>query len=95
MAPSKFGLLDTSVRFDPAFFVKEDYELSLRLMSKGKGVARFNMFAASARHKTSGGCEEVWKRDGHQELAELLVQAYPDLIKLHPTRKGEIKFIGK
>lgn len=90
-----FGLLDTSVRFDSSFFVKEDYELSLRLMSKGKGVVRFNMFAASARHKTSGGCEEAWKRDGHQELAELLVQAYPDLIKLHPTRKGEIKFIGK
>lgn len=89
-----FGLLDTSVRFDPNFFVKEDYELSLRLMTQGKNVARFNMFAAAAKHKTAGGCEEAWKRNDHQELAELLVAAYPELIKLHPTRKGEIKFIG-
>lgn len=89
-----FGLLDTSVRFDHKFFVKEDYELSLRLMKQGKSVARFNMFAAAAKHKTAGGCEEAWKRNDHQELAELLVAAYPELIKLHPTRKGEIKFIG-
>ena len=90
-----FGLLDTSVRFDTSFFVKEDYELSLRLMKKGKGVIRFNMFAASARHKTSGGCEDAWKRNDHQELAQLLVDAYPDLISLHSQKKGEIKFIGK
>ena len=89
-----FGLLDTSVRFDPQFFVKEDYELSLRLMMQGKKVARFNMFAAAAKHKTAGGCEDAWKRNDHQELAELLVSAYPNLVKLHPTRKGEIKFIG-
>ena len=88
------GILDTKVRFDPKFFVKEDYELSLRMMSQGKGVVRFNMFAAEAKHKTAGGCEEAWKRDDHQELAQLLVDAYPELIKLHPNRKGEIKFIG-
>lgn len=36
------GFTDTSLRFDPQFRIKEDFELCLRLISKGRRVLRFN-----------------------------------------------------
>lgn len=89
------GILDTSVRYDTTFRIKEDYELSLRLMKQGKGVIRFNSFGANAKHKTSGGCSEDWVAPDYEKWADLLVDAYPDLVKHNPKRKGEILFIGK
>lgn len=89
------GILDTSIRYDANFRIKEDYELSLRLMSRGKRVIRFNSFGASAAHKTAGGCSADWKSEDFQKWAQLLVDAYPDLVKLNPSKIGEIKFIGK
>ena len=88
------GILDTSIRYDNIFKIKHDYELSLRLMKQGRKVIRFNSFAAVAAHQTSGGCEEWWKRGDYAVEADWLVQAYPELVTYHPTRKGEIKFIG-
>lgn len=87
------GLLDTTLRFDTNFTTKEDYELSLRLMSKGKRVIRFNGFAAQAESCSKGGCEEIRNRGGQGVMAKWLIQAYPSYVKEHPTRKGEIKFI--
>jgi hypothetical protein len=49
------GFLDTSLRYNRMFRIKEDYELCLRLISQGKTILRFNSFSASARHKTGGG----------------------------------------
>lgn len=89
------GILDTSIRYDSTFRIKEDYELSLRLLSRGKRVIRFNSFGASAAHKTAGGCSDDWLSKGYEQWAQLLVEAYPDLVKLNPSKKGEIKFIGK
>lgn len=89
------GLMDTSVRYDITFTTKSDYELSLRLMSQGKKVARFNSFAPAQVPRTKGGCEELRKRPEYYDFAGLLVDAYPELVKLHPKRKGEIKFIGQ
>ena len=88
------GLLDTSIRYDITFTTKSDYELSLRLMSQGKKVARFNSFAPASVPRTKGGCEELRQKPEYYDFAGLLVDAYPDLVKLHPKRKGEIKFIG-
>lgn len=87
------GLLDTSIRFDLNFTTKEDYELSLRLMSKGKRVVRFNSFAAQAESCSKGGCEDIRNGGGQGVMAKLLIEAYPSYVKEHPTRKGEIKFI--
>lgn len=89
------GLLDTSIRYDKLFTTKEDYELSLRLMSQGKKVARFNSFAPASVPRTKGGCEEIRSGKEAFDMAQMLVDAYPELVKLHPNRKGEIKFIGK
>ena len=88
------GLLDTSIRYDAGFMTKGDYELSLRLMTQGKKVVRFNSFAPQADARSKGGCEEIRSRGGQERMADLLVEAYPTLVKYHPTRKGEIKFIG-
>lgn len=89
------GLLDTSVRFDANIRVKDDYELSLRLMTKGRKVVRFNSFSPSTTPRAKGGCEEERKKGTELEVAKLLVAAYPELVKLHPTKEGEIKYIGK
>ena len=89
------GILDTSLRYDTTFRIKEDYELSLRLMSQGKNVIRFNSFGAEAKHKTSGGCSEDWNAPDYQKWADILVDAYPTLVKHNNKRKGEILFIGK
>lgn len=89
------GLLDTSIRYNITFTTKSDYELSLRLMSQGKKVARFNSFAPASVPRTKGGCEELRQKPEYYDFAGLLVDAFPELVKLHPNRKGEIKFIGK
>lgn len=90
------GLLDTSLRFDATFTTKSDYELSLRLMSKGRKVIRFNSFAPASVPRTKGGCYEIRQRkQEYYHVAELLLQAYPQYIKPHPCRKGEIKFKNK
>lgn len=86
------GFNDTSLRFDPQFRIKEDFELCLRLISKGRRVLRFNSFSAIARHKTKGGCENDWKLGYLDEVANILVMTYPNLVKLS-HRRGEIKMI--
>lgn len=88
------GILDTSIRYDRKFKIKHDYELCLRLMQQGKSVVRFNSFSAVAAHKSAGGCSDAWKRNDYKVEAEWLVEAYPKLVKLHPNKIGEIKFIG-
>lgn len=87
------GFLDTSVRFDPKFLIKHDYELSLRLMAQGRKVIRFNSFGASAKHKSSGGCSDAWKRKDYEWEAQMLVEAFPQYVKLNPKKRGEILFI--
>lgn len=89
------GILDTSIRYEPKFLIKHDYELSLRMMSQGRRVVRFNSFSVTACHRSSGGCSEAWKRKDYIVEAQWLADAYPDLVKLHPTKKGEIKYIGR
>lgn len=90
-----FALLDVTYRFDTYFTTKEDYELSLRIMRQGKRVIRFNSFGAQADYKTKGGCEEIREnKEKYYFLAKLLVDAYPNLVKLNKEKKGEIKFIG-
>lgn len=88
------AILDTSVRFDKKFKIKHDYELSLRMMQQGRRVVRFNSFAAAASHKSAGGCSEWWNSKDYQVEADWLVEAYPNLVAHHSTKKGEIKFKG-
>lgn len=79
------GFLNTDLEFDPNFRIKEDYELTLRLMRQGKKIIRFNSFAMSARHKTRGGCFDDWKDD--EIYADMLVSKYPDLCEYDKKKK--------
>lgn len=89
-----FGIMDTSLRFDRMFRIKENYELCLRVMQRGGLSIRFNGYAPIAQHKTAGGCMEDWKTKGNDKYAYLLTEMYPRLVKLSTKRAGEIRFIG-
>ena len=82
------------VRFNETYDLKGDFEISLRLIERGFNAVRFNGFVAKADHKSSGGCESA-RKAGHNKIrCAALLNRYPTLIKPHPTRAGEIKFIG-
>ena len=89
------GILDTSLRFDTRYRVKEDYELCLRVMSHGGKVLRFNNFAPRARHKSAGGClADFNDLTRYPIYAQMLMEQYPQYIKANQSRVGEVKYIG-
>lgn len=85
---------DRRRRFDERFDVKEDFEMSLRLMCLGHNAVRFNGYAVEANHKSKGGCENAWKSGSNKKRCAELLERYPTLIKAS-HRKDEVKFIGK
>ena len=89
------GIMDTSLRFDESFEIKDDFELSLRLIKQGKKVVRFNSFAACSGYCTRGGCEETRNKGDYDRFANWLLDAYPEFVQRHPTKIGEIKFKKK
>lgn len=89
------GILDTSLRFDARYRVKEDYELCLRVMSQGGKVLRFNNFAPRARHKSSGGCLADFNDTSRYPIyAQMLMEQYPQYIKANQSKVGEVRYIG-
>lgn len=86
------GIMDTRLRFDASFRVKEDYELSLRIINKGGLSLRFNNLAPIAGHKTKGGCEKDWHSDVYIAYADLLITRYPKLVT-YSHKQGEVKMI--
>ena len=90
-----FGVvMNKAIRFDPSFYLKGDYEISLRLISYGMNTIRFNGYTCKANHRSTGGCEEMRKAGRNEKNYRDLLEVYPDLIA-PSTRPGEIKFIGK
>lgn len=87
-----FGILDTNLRFNRIFKIKEDYELALRVINKGGNCIRFCNFSPIAKHKTIGGCGEQWKQN-NDIYAQILVEMYPHLCKLNKNKQGEILFV--
>ncbi len=91
-----FGLIKTAgFNFDNSFTVKEDYELSCRIIRKYGALPRFNFVAAKARHYSKGGCDRFWKSpDINKRQAEKLLSMYPDILRTHPTREHEVTMRG-
>lgn len=92
------GILDpTAEKFDPLQPLKEDYEFSLRHISKGHKVVRFNDICLTETLHTKGGSHALWHSEGDY-LNELytgrLLELYPRLVKPHATRKNEVRYIG-
>ena len=85
---------DRKRHFDEGFDLKEDFEISLRLMRLGYNAVRFNGYAVEANHKSKGGCESAWKSDSNIKRCAELLERYPTLIKAS-HRKDEVRFIGK
>lgn len=90
-----FGIKNRKdVRFNEVYDLKGDFEISLRLIERGFNAVRFNGFVAKADHKSAGGCTDA-RKAGHNKIrCAALLNRYPTLIVPHPTRQGEIKYIG-
>ena len=82
------------IRFNETYDLKGDFEISLRLIERGFNAIRFNGFVAKADHCSPGGCEDARKAGHNRIRCEALLNKYPTLIVPHPTRAGEIKFVG-
>lgn len=87
------GVINSDIYFDEKMVVKDDYEYSCRIIQKYGAAPRLNMYAAEADHYSKGGCERFWKSDRINTLCAVdLLFKYPDLLKPHPKRKGEVMF---
>lgn len=82
------------VRFNETYDLKGDFEISLRLIERGFNAVRFNGYVAKADHRSAGGCEDARKAGHNRIRCAALLNKYPTLIVPHPSRDGEIKFIG-
>tara|TARA_B100000949_G_scaffold225690_1_gene230197 strand:+ start:386 stop:1030 length:645 start_codon:yes stop_codon:yes gene_type:complete len=79
---SCMGIVNDGLRFDPAYPVKEDYELSLRCIKEDGGIvgARY-LFWKNAHWVTPGGCAD-YRTQGMEDAAiSNLMAAYPGMIK--------------
>lgn len=76
------GFLSNDLIYDKSFECKEDYELSLRLISQGRHTLRFNRIAAIYDFKAKGGCESVYAKGGLWEASIKIVNKYPHLVTL-------------
>lgn len=87
-----FGLINTRLRFDPRFKVKEDYEFCCRAIEKYGAFVRLNNFATRAKSHSKGGCEEAWAdKQGRIDEANFLVSKYPELLIINTRRTtGEV-----
>ena len=86
------------IRFDPLFPLKEDFELSLRVIRDGGHTMRFNNLCLNATFHTKGGCFSFWNSEGdrvNEECCRRMMMKYPSLVTKHPTRKNELRFTGK
>lgn len=91
-----FGVMDTSLRFNRDFKIKEDYELCLRVLSAGGTCIRFDGFSPLASHYTAGGCKEQWNKNDNSVYGKMLADAYPDFVTLNKKRGGgEVLFTRK
>ncbi len=83
-----------SFEFRREYTVKEDYEACCRDMAQGRNVCRFNFLTANAQHRAKNGGVN-WDGDVSAIASARLIKEYPTLVAKHPTRKGEVKYIGK
>lgn len=89
---------NTKMRFDQNFPLKEDFELSLRVIREGSHTLRLNNLCLNATFHTKGGCHSLWNSEGdnvNETCCRRMLAKYPSLVTKHPTRKNELRFTGK
>lgn len=77
--------------FNPEFKIKDDFELSLRLISGGASVVRLNWFYSKIILHAAGGCKDDYDSGYSSYFGDKLLTMYPDLLK-RGRKKGEIAF---
>lgn len=82
------------VRFNEINDLKGDYELACRMIESGHNAVRFNGFSANAGSNTPGGCQEARAKGHNKVRCRALLERYPELLKPHPRRQGEVRFVG-
>lgn len=90
------GIADPSLQyFDPEQPLKEDFEFILRHIQNRRTTVRFNDISLKATFHTKGGSYELWQDEELcRKCNERILNKYAGLVRLHPTRKNEQKYIG-
>lgn len=92
------GIVDPSEQpFNRRYHLKEDFEYILRHVAKGNKTLRFNDVCLLATYHSKGGSYELWHADGdkvNEECTNRLLREYGNLVRRHPTRKNEIRYVG-
>lgn len=88
----------TRLRFDRQFPIKEDFEISCRVIAMGGHTVRFNNLALNQTFHQKGGCYDLWNATGdsvNKMCTERMLRKFPRLVERHATRKNELRYIGK
>lgn len=86
------------IRFDRDFPIKEDFEISCRVISRGGHTLRFNNLCLDATFHQKGGSYELWHAEGdsvNRMCCERMLRKFGGLVKPHPTRTNELRFTGR
>jgi hypothetical protein len=87
---SCMGIINSGERFDERFILKQDYELSCRVLKKYGKTVRFNNVAADAKHfDNPGGCK-TYRDKYYDQVFQLILQTHGDILKPNPKRPNEI-----
>lgn len=81
------------ILYDESFYLKEDYELVLRLIQSGRRTMKCLFLAPRTNMKSPGGCTTNRQRFTEQQFADMLLEKYEGLIVADKRRPGEIKMI--
>ena len=93
------AFVDVDLRYDEAFWSKEDYDLWLRVVVKYRVTFRFNRYVYLVDHQElPGGMVSQRTRESEEEKLRLLVKRFgPEVVKydlrrsLNPKVKVPIK----
>lgn len=84
---SCMGIVNRGVRFDPAFPVKEDYELCLRCIVEDGGVVGCRyMFWQNSHWRDAGGCADYRTQQMEEDCIKRLIKKYPGRVRWAPNK---------
>jgi hypothetical protein len=77
-------------RFDPEYYIKDDYDYCLQQIAHGRPVMRINYLVCRAKHKSKGGNIDNLTTDKLKADYERITSRYPALVKGNTKREYEI-----
>ena len=80
-------------RYDRNFLLKEDYEMTARLVSEGRRPVRFNNLGLKETFHTEGGSHELWTTKGdavNARMCKMILAKYPKFFTENKRRRHEL-----